>query len=201
GASPTSIDALVFGYLAPLIHGPASNGALARYASNRKNLRDFVDRILTVYLGDLPRDIVTTDSTTATATSTSPNEDRLRDKVAVITVGLLTMCAYAYLSGLIRIEINEKSLLFFLSMEELVLANLDSTAFDVDNLIENIAYKSTDGNVVNENFDPNLLESKFRHAMSILQDYQVQTEQNIKKLEEVCEKERNTWADSVAQLE
>ena len=39
----------------------------------------------------------------------------------------------------------------------------------VDNLIENIAYKSTDGHVVNENFDPNLLESKFRQAMSILQ--------------------------------
>jgi len=39
----------------------------------------------------------------------------------------------------------------------------------VDNLIENIAYKSTDGNVINENFDPTLLESKFRQAMSILQ--------------------------------
>jgi len=39
----------------------------------------------------------------------------------------------------------------------------------VDNLIENIAYKSTDGNVVNENFDPTLLEGKFRQAMSILQ--------------------------------
>lgn len=39
----------------------------------------------------------------------------------------------------------------------------------MDSLIENIAYKSTDGNVVNENFDPSLLESKFRHAMSILQ--------------------------------
>lgn len=51
--SPTSVDAYVFGYLAPLIHGPASNSALARYASGRKNLRDFVDRILTVYLGDL----------------------------------------------------------------------------------------------------------------------------------------------------
>ena len=32
-------------------------------------------------------------------------------------------------------------------------------------------------------------------------DYQVQTEQNIKHLEELCEKERNTWANSVAQLE
>ncbi len=39
----------------------------------------------------------------------------------------------------------------------------------MDNLIENIAYKSTDGNVVNENFDPTLLEGKFRQAMSILQ--------------------------------
>ncbi len=39
----------------------------------------------------------------------------------------------------------------------------------MDNLIENIAYKSTDGNVINENFDPTLLESKFRQAMSILQ--------------------------------
>jgi hypothetical protein len=53
--SPTSVDAFVFGYLAPLIRGPASNSALARYASSRKNLRDFVDRILTVYLGDLGR--------------------------------------------------------------------------------------------------------------------------------------------------
>ncbi len=39
----------------------------------------------------------------------------------------------------------------------------------MDNLIENIAYKSTDGNVINENFDPTLLESKFRQAMTILQ--------------------------------
>ncbi|CAF3592417.1 unnamed protein product, partial [Rotaria sordida] len=178
---PTSIDAFVFGYLAPLIHGPASNSALARYASSRKNLCDFVNRILTVYLGDLAKDNDTTDSVSTTIPTTS-NEDRLRDKVAVIAVGILTMCAYAYLSGLIRIEINQ-------------------SVFDVDNLIENIAYKSTDGNVINENFDPSLLESKFRHAMSILQDYQVQTDQNIKHLEELCEKERNTWANSVAQLE
>ena len=54
-SSPTSVDAFVFGYLAPLIHGPASNSALARYASGRTTLRDFVDRILTVYLGDLGR--------------------------------------------------------------------------------------------------------------------------------------------------
>lgn len=39
----------------------------------------------------------------------------------------------------------------------------------MDNLIENIAYKSTDGNVINENFDPYVLEGKFRQAMSILQ--------------------------------
>ncbi|CAF3916497.1 unnamed protein product, partial [Adineta steineri] len=50
-------------------------------------------------------------------------------------------------------------------MEDLVLASLDSAVFDVDNLIENIAYKSTDGNVINENFDPTLLEGKFRQAM------------------------------------
>ena len=43
----------------------------------------------------------------------------------------------------------------------------------MDNLIENIAYKSTDGNVVNENFDPTLLEGKFRQAMSILQVNQI----------------------------
>jgi len=86
-------------------------------------------------------------------------------------------------------------------MEDLVLASLDSPSFDVDNLIENIAYKSTDGNVTNENFDPNVLESKFRQAMLILQDYQIQTEQNIKHLEEECEKERRTWANSVSQLE
>jgi hypothetical protein len=110
--------------LAPLIHGPASNSALARYASSRKNLHDFVDRILTVYLGDLgtfsqnfyrlfesisfylARNNDTTDSATTTIPRI-PTEDRLRDKLAVITVGILTMCAYAYFSGLIRIEISQ----------------------------------------------------------------------------------------------
>jgi hypothetical protein len=48
------------------------------------------------------------DSTTTTTTvPTTPTEDRLRDKIAVITVGILTMCAYAYFSGLIRIEISQ----------------------------------------------------------------------------------------------
>jgi hypothetical protein len=105
--SPTSVDAYVFGYLAPLIHGPASNSGLARYASSRKNLRDFVDRILTVYLGDFARDFDSNDSTPTTTVPTTPTEDRLRDKIAVITVGILTMCAYAYFSGLIRVEISQ----------------------------------------------------------------------------------------------
>ncbi|CAF1244993.1 unnamed protein product [Adineta ricciae] len=106
GASPTSVDAYVFGYLAPLIHGPASNSGLARYASSRQNLRDFVDRILTVYLGDLARDSSSSESV-STSVPAMPKEDRLRDKIAVIGVGILTMCAYAYFSGLIRIEINQ----------------------------------------------------------------------------------------------
>ncbi|CAF0914822.1 unnamed protein product [Adineta steineri] len=106
GASPTSVDAFVFGYLAPLIHGPASNSGLARYASSRKNLRDFVNRILTVYLGHLATDNQTTDSAPTTVPK-KPTEDRLRDKLAVIGVGILTMCAYAYFSGLIRIEISQ----------------------------------------------------------------------------------------------
>jgi len=109
--SPTSVDAFVFGYLAPLLHGPASNSALARYASGRKNLRDFIDRILTVYLSELNRDLneIDSNSNATTTTTTVPpvrTEDRLRDKIAVVTVGILTMCAYAYLSGLIRIEIS-----------------------------------------------------------------------------------------------
>ncbi len=58
----------------------------------------------------LARDNNSTDSSTTTTTTTiptRPNEDRLRDKIAVITVGILTMCAYAYLSGLVRIEISQ----------------------------------------------------------------------------------------------
>lgn len=111
--------------MAPLIHGPTSNSALARYASSRQNLRDFVDRILTVYLGDLgknwidlvsaahleifylARGVDNTDSTTPITVPLTPAEDRLRDKIAVITVGILTMCAYAYFSGLIRVEISQ----------------------------------------------------------------------------------------------
>lgn len=106
--SPTTVDAFVFGYLAPLIHGPASNSGLARYASSRKNLRDFIDRILTVYLNDLIREPNETETSSPTTTTVPPvrTEDRLRDKIAAVTVGILTMCAYAYFSGLIRIEIS-----------------------------------------------------------------------------------------------
>jgi hypothetical protein len=55
----------------------------------------------------LARNNDTTDSVTTTTVTRTPTEDRLRDKIAVITVGILTMCAYAYLSGLIRIEISQ----------------------------------------------------------------------------------------------
>lgn len=111
--------------MAPLIHGPASNSALARYASSRRNLRDYIDRILTVYLGDLgmdlrinssgkifrtlclARDSDGIDPINPVSVPVTPTEDRLRDKIAVITVGILTMCAYAYFSGLIRVEISQ----------------------------------------------------------------------------------------------
>ncbi|CAF1308180.1 unnamed protein product, partial [Didymodactylos carnosus] len=86
-------------------------------------------------------------------------------------------------------------------MDQLVLTELDSELFDVDNLIENVAYKATDGNVTSQNFDPFLLEAKFRKAMSILQAQQVLNEREIKQLEDSCEKERQTWSSSVSQLE
>ncbi|CAF0760011.1 unnamed protein product [Didymodactylos carnosus] len=115
GSNPSSFDSLIFGYLAALIKSPATaNSPLARYASNHTNLRSFVDRISINYLyRSKPYDeqVLSTENEPNVKNTTSKpkqaSEERLRDKIAVISIGILTLCAYAYLSGLIRIEIHE----------------------------------------------------------------------------------------------
>lgn len=50
GSNPSSLDAIIFGYLAPLykINFPASS-TLRDYISEKHNLRAFVDRLLQKY--------------------------------------------------------------------------------------------------------------------------------------------------------
>uniref|UniRef100_A0A915KAK5 Metaxin n=1 Tax=Romanomermis culicivorax TaxID=13658 RepID=A0A915KAK5_ROMCU len=50
GNKPTSFDALVFGYLAPLVRLPLPNDKLQAHIKNCHNLMAFIDSIISIYL-------------------------------------------------------------------------------------------------------------------------------------------------------
>ena len=54
GATPSSLDALVFSYLAPLMRVPFPSARLAEAARAHANLERYVARILATYFPDLP---------------------------------------------------------------------------------------------------------------------------------------------------
>ncbi|CAF1115060.1 unnamed protein product, partial [Didymodactylos carnosus] len=129
-------------------------------------------------------------------------EQKQKDKNQAMLLSILSPTLVSEPLPITSNEHDEKSYVYKKTiMDQLILTELDSDSFDVDNLIENVAYKAVDGNITNQNFDLFLLEDKFRKAMSILQAQQVLNERTIKQLQDSCEQERQTWSGSVAQLE
>lgn len=74
-------------------------------------------------------------------------------------------------------------------------------SFNVDNVIENLTYKSSDGRVGQSDFDPLVLEDIFKKTIEDLKKINEKTKLKIETLESECQKEKNNCQDKVLNLE
>ena len=68
-------------------------------------------------------------------------------------------------------------------------------------MIENLTYKSTDGQVGQSNFDPLILEDVFRRTIDDLMIINEKSKQKILTLENECQKEKFSCRDKVVDME
>jgi hypothetical protein len=71
----------------------------------------------------------------------------------------------------------------------------------VDNLIENLTYKATDGRVGQHDFDPLVLEEIFKRTIEDLKKINEKTKQKIEVLEADCQKEMSSCKEKIGKLE
>lgn len=107
GKRPTSLDAIVFGHLAPLLKAPFPSSALQHHLKACDNLSAFVGRILQQYFP--PSNLGDGDQ------KPRPNVNVSNDDCAYpwtnvflsVTFATFAMVAYAVMSGLVLIEIKD----------------------------------------------------------------------------------------------
>ncbi|XP_067139102.1 metaxin-1 isoform X2 [Centruroides vittatus] len=102
GKRPCSADALVFGYLAPILKIPFPNAALQNYLKSCDNLNQFVNRILQRYFPVLNEE--NTNSKSKNETS-QDFPHKWRDIILSGAFAASAMVLYAFGSGLISVEI------------------------------------------------------------------------------------------------
>lgn len=114
GASPTSLDAIVFGYVATVAKIPFPNATLQQHLVNKcPNLVDYMERIINVYFPEcvpVPgngRSNGRQGNGGPTAAASPPAGEfshSLRDKLLFGGVALVAFAAYAVTSGLVQFE-------------------------------------------------------------------------------------------------
>lgn len=105
GQSPTSLDAIVFAHLAPLLRAPFPSCALQNHLKACDNLAAFVTRIMLRYFS-----VKDTGSGDSVASKASTEEFSFSWLNSLISVGVATvaMLSYALLSGLVQVEYTEE---------------------------------------------------------------------------------------------
>jgi len=106
GKSPTSLDATVFAYLAPLLKAPFPNAALQNHLRQCDNLVRFIERVLKNYFPLTPEESEKVSSITRSRTGTElefPN--RRRNQIMCALFAIFAMIGYAFSSGLVQVEI------------------------------------------------------------------------------------------------
>lgn len=113
GKRPTSLDAVVFAHLAPLLKAPFPNAALQNHLKACENLAAFVGRILQQYFPPATPDSEKRDQSkgnSSTSSSSSTDVDFNFSWVnTTLSVGFAAgaMLMYALTSGLVQIEFQE----------------------------------------------------------------------------------------------
>jgi hypothetical protein len=91
--------------------------------------------------------------------------------------------------------------MFYSFLIQLNLKSKQKDSFTVENLIENLTYKSTDGRVGQANFDPLILEDIFKRTIDDLKKINEKSKQKIETLTTECQKEKALVQDKVNGLE
>lgn len=105
GQSPTSLDAIVFAHLAPLLRAPFPSCALQNHLKACDNLAAFVTRITQRYFS-----VKDTGSGDSGASKVSKEEFSFSwlNTLVSVSVATVAMVSYALLSGLVQVEYTEE---------------------------------------------------------------------------------------------
>ncbi|XP_020378938.1 metaxin-1-like [Rhincodon typus] len=106
GDSPSSLDAIVFGHLAPILKAKLPNSKLQQHLRSLDNLCALCTSILGLYF---PNDSSDTDHSSKKVprnNSSDSDEDphKRRNQILSVLVGLSAMIGYAFLSGILSIQ-------------------------------------------------------------------------------------------------
>lgn len=102
GLTPTSLDVIVYSYIAPLLKVPFPSSDLSNLASTWPNLQNFVKRIDSKYFADLPKQSKYIKQEEKTKTS---DEDVSYVAIVILTVSATSlMLGFAVTRGLISLK-------------------------------------------------------------------------------------------------
>jgi len=110
GASPTSLDAIVFGYVATVAKIPFPNAPLHQHLVNKcPNLIDYMDRIINVFFPECASSVNNNGrerigNQTAPPPPAGEFSHSLRDKLLFGGLALVAFAIYAIASGLVQFE-------------------------------------------------------------------------------------------------
>ncbi|CAG2163441.1 unnamed protein product [Oppiella nova] len=112
GQNPSSFDALVFGYLAPLLKVPTHNRILQNHIKSCDNLTKFVNKILSKYFPTHKDNNSKTTTSDSNSTSADPEEDndfphKWRDIILSGLFATAAMVGYALFTGLVKIDVSD----------------------------------------------------------------------------------------------
>ncbi|XP_071794032.1 metaxin-1-like [Asterias amurensis] len=106
GKVPTSLDALIFSYIAPLLRAPLPSNQLQMHLKGADNLCSFCSRILLRYFPEEPQG--TQQSTSKTSTDDSFDDPhKRRNQVLAALFALTAMVSYAFMNGLVRLQVTD----------------------------------------------------------------------------------------------
>lgn len=109
GRSPSSLDAVVFAYLAPLLKAPFPNPTLQNHMKACDNLVRFVVRIIHRYFPSISEDVqhqkTVPDSQSSNAEDEFPH--KRRNQILAGFSAVFAMLGYAFVSGIVQIDISD----------------------------------------------------------------------------------------------
>ena len=108
GKNPSSFDAMVFGYLAPILKVPTHNRVLQNHLKSCDNLTKFVNKILKNYFPTIKDNESKTTSDANNSQDLDESNDfphKWRDIIVSGLFATTAMIGYALVTGLVRIDV------------------------------------------------------------------------------------------------